>query len=139
MEETSITFKITRKICNQDPDIFNNVDVQIRSSFMEHNISSPASFAPETTNFSIAKKPWLISQVTGQPKWVKNKAPNKRKKIAQAPCSNTEALQKLADIMIKEEKEDTEEEVFRRYLASELKELNILQKKIVKEWNHKYA
>lgn len=41
--------------------------------------------------------------------------------------------------MIKEEKEDTEEEVFSRYLASELKELNILQKKIVKEWNHKYA
>ena len=57
MEETSITFKITRKICNQDPDIFNNVDVQIRSSFMEHNISSPESFEPETTNFSIAKKP----------------------------------------------------------------------------------
>ena len=57
MEETSITFKITRKICNQDPDIFNNVDVQNRSSFMEHNISSLESFEPETTNFSIAKKP----------------------------------------------------------------------------------
>ena len=41
--------------------------------------------------------------------------------------------------MIKEEKEDIEEEVFRRYLASELKGLNIRQKKMVKEWNHKYA
>ena len=41
--------------------------------------------------------------------------------------------------MIKQEKDDIEEEVFRRYLATELKELNIRQKKIVNEWNHKYA
>ena len=46
-------------------------------------MTSPVSLEPETANVSIAEKPSLISQATGQPKWVKNKASNKRQKIAE--------------------------------------------------------
>ena len=60
-----------------DPDIFSNVDVHNRRSFIEHNSSSPLSLRPETANVNRAEKPSFISQTTGQPKCVKIKASNK--------------------------------------------------------------
>lgn len=86
------------------------MDVQNKKTFIEH--SYPVSLEPETTNASIAENPSLIFQATGQQKWVKNKASNKRQKIAEVFSSNTEILQKLTEILIKEEKEDSEESVF---------------------------
>ena len=50
-----------------------------------------------------------------------NKASNKRQKITEAPSSYTEILRKLTETLMKEEKEDSEEDVFRKYVASELK------------------
>ena len=52
-----------------------------------------------------------------------NRASNKRQKITETPSSNTEILRKLTETLIKEEKEDSEEDVFGRYVASELKGL----------------
>ena len=82
----------------------------------------PASLGPESGNV-IAEKPLsVISQTTGQLKWVKNnKASNKRQKITKALYSNTEILWKLTETLMKEEKEDSEEDVFGKYLASGLK------------------
>ena len=54
----------------------------------------------------------IISQATGQLKWVKNKAASKRQEITEA-LSNTEMLRKLTETLMKEEKEDSEEDVFR--------------------------
>ena len=56
---------------------------------------------------------------------MKNKASNKRQKIAETP-SNTEILRKLTETLIKEGKEV----IFRTYLASELKGLNMPQKRL---------
>ena len=68
------------------------------------------------------KPPSVISQATGQLKCVKNnKASNKRQKITEAPSSNTEILRKLTETLMKEEKKDIEEDVFGKYVASELK------------------
>ena len=43
-------------ISETDPDIFNNVDVQNHSSFIEHNSSSLVSLEPETANASKAER-----------------------------------------------------------------------------------
>ena len=51
-----------------DPDIFNNEDVQNRSSFTGHNSSSLVSLEPQTANVSTAEKPSLTYQATGLPK-----------------------------------------------------------------------
>ena len=109
-----------------DPIIFDDVDVQNRSS-------SPASLGPESGNVIAEKPSSVISQATGQLKWVKNsKASNRRQKITEAPSSNTEILRKLSETLIKEEKEDSEEDVFGKYVASELKGLNMRQKRLAK-------
>ena len=86
---------------------------------------SPVSLEPETANVSIAEKPSFISQATGQPKWVKNKALNMGQKIAEAPSSNKEILQKFTETLITGKKEDSEEGVFGKYVESELKGLNM--------------
>ena len=85
------------------------------------------SLEPEAANVSIAEKPSLISQATGQPKWVKNKASNKWQKITEAPSSNREICPNLTETFIKEEEEHSEEDVFRKYAGSELKGLNMWQ------------
>ena len=109
-----------------DPIIFDDVDVQNRSS-------SPASLVPESGNVIAEKLSSVISQATGQLKWVKNnKASNKRQKITEAPSSNTEILRKLTETLMKEEKEDSEEDMFAKYVASELKGLNMRQKRLAK-------
>ena len=51
-----------------------------------------------------------------------------RQKIAEAPSSNKEILQKFTETLIKEKKEDSEEGVFGKYVESELKGLNMWQK-----------
>ena len=109
-----------------DPIIFDDVDVQSRRS-------SPTSLGPESGNVIAEKPSSVISQATGQLKWVKNnKASNKREKITEAPSSDTEILRKLTEILMKEEKEDSEEDVFGKYVASELKGSNMRQKKLAK-------
>ena len=109
-----------------DPIIFDDVDVQNRRS-------SPTSLGPESGNVIAEKPSSVISQATGQLKWVKNnKASNKREKITEAPSSDTEILRKLTETLMKEEKEDSEEDVFGKYVASELKGLNMRQKKLAK-------
>ena len=76
----------------------------------------------------------VIFQATGQLNWVKNnKASNKRQKITEAPSSNTEILQKLTETLMKEEKEDSEEDVFGKYLATELKRVKHATEKISKK------
>ena len=117
---------VERNITEIDPIIFDDVDVQNRSS-------SPATFGPESGNVIAEKPSSFISQATGQLKWVKNnKASNKRQKITEAPSSNTEILRKLTETVMKEEKEDSEEDVFAKYVASELKGLNMRQKRLAK-------
>ena len=71
------------------PIISDDVDVQNRSS-------SQASLRPES-KYLIAEKPSsVISQATGQLKWMKNnRASNKQQKITEAPSSNMEILWKL--------------------------------------------
>ena len=61
-----------------------------------------------------------------------NKATNKRQKITEAPFSTTEILRKLTETLMKEEKEDSEGDVFGKYVASELKGLNMRQKRLAK-------
>ena len=61
-----------------------------------------------------------------------NKATNKRQKITEAPPSTTEILRNLTETLMKEEKEDSEEDVFGKYLESELKGLNMRQKRLGK-------
>ena len=62
-----------------DPIIFDDVDVQNRSS-------SPASLDPESGNVITEKPSSVISQATGQLKWLKNnKALIKRQNITEAP------------------------------------------------------
>ena len=61
-----------------------------------------------------------------------NKASNKRQKSTEAPSSNTEILRKLTETLMKEEKEDNEEDAFSKYVASELKGLNMRQKRLAK-------
>ena len=57
-----------------------------------------------------------------------NKASNKRQKITEAPPSNTEILRKSTETLMKEKKKDSEEDVFGKYVASDLKGLNMRQK-----------
>ena len=61
-----------------------------------------------------------------------NKASNKRQKITEAPPSNTEILRKSTETLMKEKKKDSEEDVFGKYVASELKGLNMRQKRLAK-------
>ena len=61
-----------------------------------------------------------------------NKASNKRQKITEAPSSNTEILRKLTETLMREEKEDSEVDVFGKYVAIELKGLNTRQKRLAK-------
>ena len=124
MEESG---PVEHNITEVDSIIFGDVDVQNRSSL-------PASLGSESGNV-IAEKPLsVISQATGQLKWVKNnKASNKRQKITEAPSSNTEILRKLTETLMKEEKEDSEGDVFGKYVASELKGLNMRQKRLAKK------
>ena len=76
---------VEHNITKIDPIIFDDVDVQNRSS-------SLASLGPESRK-AIAEKPSaVISQATGQLKWVKNNN------------SNTEILRKLIETLMKEEK-----------------------------------
>ena len=76
---------VEHNITKIDPIIFDDVDVQNRSS-------SLASLGPESRK-AIAEKPSaVISQATGQRKWVKNNN------------SNTEILRKLIETLMKEEK-----------------------------------
>ena len=106
---------VEHNITEIDPIIFDDVDVQNRSS-------SPASLGPESGNVIAEKPSSVISQATGQLKWVKNnKASNKRQKITEAPSSNTEILRKLTETLMNEENEDSEEDVFGKYVPSELK------------------
>ena len=117
---------VEHNITEIDPIIFDDVDVQNSSS-------SPASLGPESGNVIAEKPSSAIFQATGQLKWVKNnKASNKRQKITEAPSSNTEILRKLTETLMKEEKEDSEEDVFGKYVASELKGLNMRQKRLAK-------
>ena len=46
-------------------------------------------------------------------------------KIAEAPSSNKEILQKFTETLIKGKKEDSEEGIFGKYVESELKGLNM--------------
>ena len=117
---------VEHNITEIDAIIFDDVDIQNRSS-------SPASLGPESGNVIAEKPSSAIFQATGQLKWVKdNKASNKRQKITEAPSSNTEILRKLTETLMKEEKEDSEEDVFGKYVASELKGLNMRQKRLAK-------
>ena len=94
---------------------------------------SPASLGPESGNVIAEKPSSVISQDTGQLKWVKNnKASNKRQNITEVISSNTKTLRKFNETLMKEEKEDSEEDVFGKYLASELKGLNMRQKGLAK-------
>ena len=115
-----------------DSDILNNMDVQDRSSFIEQNNLSTIS--PEIENASLVEKASLISEATEYPKWVKNKVTNKRQRITEdiPSNSNQEILQKLTDTLTIEEKEESVEDVFGKYVASELKCLNMQQKRIAK-------
>ena len=64
---------------------------------------------------------------------MKNKASNIRQKISKATSSNKQILQKLTETLIKEEKEDLcKDDVFGKYMASELKGLSISQKRLAK-------
>ena len=117
---------VKHDITEINPIIFDDVDVQKRSS-------SPASLGSESENVIAEKQSSVTSQATGQLKWVKNnKASNKRQKITEAPSSNTEILRKLTETLMNEEKEDSEEDVFGKYVASELKGLNMRQKRLAK-------
>ena len=117
---------VEHNITEIDLIIFDDVDVHNRSS-------SPASLGPESGNVIAEKPSSVISQDTGQLKWVQNnKASNKGQKITEAPSSNTEILRKLTETLIKEEKEDSEEDVFEKYVASELKGFNMRQKRLAK-------
>ena len=70
---------VEHNITEIDPFSFDDVDVQNRSS-------SPATLGPESGNVIAEKPSSLISQATGQLKWVKNnKASNKQQKITEAP------------------------------------------------------
>ena len=93
----------------------------------------PASLGPESGNVIAEKPSSVISQDTGQLKWVKNnKASNKQQNITEVISSNTKILRKFNETLMKEEKEDSEEDVFGKYLASELKGLNMRQKGLAK-------
>ena len=117
---------VEHNITEIDPIIFDDVDVRNRSS-------SPASLGPESGNVIAEKPSSVISQATGQLKWVKNnKASNKGQKITGAPSSNTEILRKLTETLTKEEKGNSEEDVFGKYVASELTGLNMRQKRFAK-------
>ena len=71
---------------------------------------------PESGNVIAEKSSSVIFQATGQLKWVKNnKASNTRQKCTEAPSSNMEILRKSAETLMKEEKEDSEEDVFGKY------------------------
>ena len=77
---------------------------------------------PESGNVIAEKPSSVISQATGQLKWVKNnKASNMRQKFTEAPSSNTEILRKSTQTLMKEEKEDSKDDVFGKNVASELK------------------
>ena len=52
--------------------------------------------------------------------------------MTEAPSSNTEILWKLTETLMKEEKQDSVEDVLRKYMASELKGLNMRQKRLAK-------
>ena len=117
---------VEHNITEIDPIIFDDADVQNRSS-------SSATLGSESGNVIAEKPSSLVSQATGHLKWVKNnKASNKRQKVTEAPSSNTEILRKLTETLMKKEKEDSEEDVFGKYVASELKRLNMGQKRLAK-------
>ena len=110
---------VEHSITEIDPITFDDVDVQNRSS-------SPAPLGPASGNIIAENLSSVISQATGQLKWVKNnKASNKQQKITEAPSSSTEILWKLTETLTKEEKEDSDEDVFGKYVPSELKGLNM--------------
>ena len=52
--------------------------------------------------------------------------------MTEAPSSNTEILWKLTETLMKEEKQDSVEDLLRKYMASELKGLNMRQKRSAK-------
>ena len=56
MEDMKVRKTVGKCISETDPDIFNNVDVQNHSSFIEHNSSSLVSLEPETANASKAER-----------------------------------------------------------------------------------
>ena len=117
---------VEHSITEIDHIIFDDVDVQNRTF-------CPASLEPESGNVIAEKPSSVISQATGQLKWVKNNKPsNKRQKKTEAPSSNTEILRKLTETLMKEEKKDSEEDVFGKYVGSELKGLNMRQKRLAK-------
>ena len=104
---------VEHNVAEIDPILFDDVDVRNRSS-------SPASLGPESGNVIAQTTSSVISQ--DRIKWMKNnKASNKRQKITEATSSNTERLRKLTETLMKEEKEDSKEGVFGKYVASELK------------------
>ena len=51
---------VKQYISEIDPDIFNDMDVQNRSSFIKNNSSSPVTLEPKTENVSIADMPSLF-------------------------------------------------------------------------------
>ena len=65
---------------------------------------------------------------------MKNKVANKRQRITEDTPSNSnqDVLQKLTGTLTKEEKEESVEDVYGKYVASELKCLNVRQKRIAK-------
>ena len=114
---------VEHNITEIDHIIFDDVDVQNRSSSPEYLSGNVIEEKPSS----------LISQATGQLRWVKNnKASNKRQKISEAPSPNTEILRKLNETLMKEEKEDSKEDMFGKYAASELKGLNMQQERLAK-------
>ena len=124
---------------NNKCNLQNNENDMEASEPVEHNITEIDPIiiydvdVPESGNVIAEKPSSVISQATGQLKWVKNnKASNKRQKITEAPSSITEILRKFTETLMKEEKEDSEEDVFGKYVASELKGLNMRQKRLAK-------
>ena len=53
--DMEVSEPVEQYITEIDPDIFENVDVQKRSSFVEHNSSCPVSLEPETVNVTLLK------------------------------------------------------------------------------------